>query len=353
MKIAVIDSGVNIRDELLAKQNIDSFKIEHGVCQTCNEDYSGHGTDIVKIICGQTADPQIVSLQVLNNHNKGSVDALCEAIQYCIETEVDIINLSLGLRDPTHGKIQKLKTFCNEAMEKGTVIISSDHNCGNLESRSYPFAFKEIFGVTSSHYHEAKVKVDYKLNNITFSDNVVSVPDKDRAVLRKGNSFLTPVITGLYCEFLREKIHRSDHQSDFLMLMERIERNQTNLFFNRHKEQCYRQFKHKRIGYLYIKKTINDVHVIKLLDQLTTVSLINLASETDTAFTFISEKLDFLFFGDISKGEAEEYKPLLLKMIETAVRQGIHIVMVIPFMSIYQRLLLSEKFKVSIQSIYI
>ncbi|MNC65978.1 hypothetical protein D3C76_1659390 [compost metagenome] len=90
--------------------------------------------------------------------------------------------------------------------------------------------------------------------------------------------------------------------------------------------------------------------MIKLLYQFTTVSLYNLAEETDIAY--IAE-LDFLFFGDISKGEAEQYEPLLSKMIETAARQGTHIVMMIPFMSIYQRLQVAEKYKVCMQSVYI
>lgn len=350
MKIAVIDSGVNLRDDLLAKQNIEAIKIEQDVCQTFYTDCSGHGTDIVKIICDQTIDPHIVSIQVLNSNNKASVDALCRAINYCTEIEVDVINLSLGLSNSSNEKIQKLKHYCDAALEKGIVIISANHNYGNLESHSYPFAFNEILGVNSSSYLESKIKLDYKQNNIIFSDNVVSVPSREGVVLRKGNSFLAPVITGLYSEFVKRKVQPSNDKSDFLMFMEQIQRNHTNLFFYKNKEQSYQQFKHKKIGYFFLKKTKNDINVIKLLHQYTTVRLYNLAEEVENAY--ISE-LDFLFFGEISKGDVERYKPMLVSMIETAVRQGIHIVMIIPLMSIYQRLQVSEKYKVCMQSVYI
>lgn len=39
MKIAVVDSGVNLRDELLVNQPIESIQLEQGVRHKCNDDY--------------------------------------------------------------------------------------------------------------------------------------------------------------------------------------------------------------------------------------------------------------------------------------------------------------------------
>lgn len=350
MKIAVIDSGVNLRDELLVNQPIESIQLEQGVRHKCNDDYSGHGTDIVKIICDQTSNSRIVSVQVLNNNNKGSVDALCKAIEYCGEIGVDVINLSLGLRNRNNETIQKLKSCCDLAIEKGITIISANHNEGNRESQTYPFAFNEIIGVNSSSESGPKITVDLEHNNILFTDNIVSVPYQERAVLRQGTSFLTPIITSLYCEFQKERNHHFDRHRDFMLFMRRLERNQSNLFFYRNNEQSYHQFNHTNIGYFYMKKTINDIHVVKQLQQYATVRLFHLAEETEVSSI---SKFDFLFFGDISIGEVAQYKTVISKLLRSSVSQGVHIVMMIPFMSIYQRFQMSEDYKVSMQSVYL
>ena len=99
-----------------------------------------------------------------------------------------------------------------------------------------------------------------------------------------------------------------------------------------------------------MKKTINDIHVVKQLQQYATVRLFHLAEETEVSSI---SKFDFLFFGDISIGEVVQYKTVISKLLKSAVLQGVHIVMMIPFMSIYQRFQMSEDYKVSMQSVYL
>ncbi|MGZ7442784.1 S8 family serine peptidase [Paenibacillus sp. TH7-28] len=350
MKIAVIDSGVNLKDELLLDQTIETIAMEQGRCQSCSTDDSGHGTDIVKIICGQTMAPHIVSIQVLNRDNKGSVDALCAAVNHCAETGVDLINLSLGLRNASSETIQKLKACCDAAVKKGVAIVSSNHNDGNTDLPSYPYAFDEVIGVSSSPGIEQKIKFDRQTNKIIFSDNIVSVPDRNRVILRKGNSFLAPIIAGLYTEFLKGTVDRSDIHRDFLSFMEHVQCNHTNLFFYRNKSQSYGQFHGKKVGYFYMKKTVNDIHLFNRLHQFATVRLFHMAEEIDQCSI---SGLDFLFFGEISKGEAIQCEPVLSKLINAAAKQGIHLVMMVPFMSIHQRLQVSEKYKIYVQSAYI
>lgn len=64
-------------------------------------------------------------------------------------------------------------------------------------------------------------------------------------------------------------------------------------------------------------------------------------------------RFGLFIFGEISKGEAMQCEPVLSKLINAAARQGIHLVMMVPFMSIHQRLQVSEKYKIYVQSAYI
>lgn len=76
-----------------------------------------------------------------------------------------------------------------------------------------------------------------------------------------------------------------------------------------------------------MKKNINDIHVVKQLQQYATVRLFHLAEEAEVSSI---SKFDLLFFGDISIGEVAQYKTVISKLLRFSVSQGVHIVMMIP-----------------------
>ncbi|OME05866.1 hypothetical protein BSK64_13380 [Paenibacillus odorifer] len=349
IKIAVIDSGVNQKDELLLANNIKAIKLENGLCQNCDFDSNGHGTDIIKIICGQTENPYLISIQILNKSNKGSLDALCEAIKYCVEIGVNIINLSLGLRIKVTEKIKKLEEYCNMAVNKGIIIISSNNNEGDIEEESYPFAFNNIIGVHSARGSKKKIEIDHERNNIVFSDDIVSIPDNSKVILRKGNSFLAPIITGLFCEFLQDNTILSKSIRDFYVFLEQLQHNIHKIFFNKNDEQSYYQFNQKRIGYFHTKESSNDLSVINLLSEYSKVTIFNI---TEGINLINISQLDVFFFGDISKGEIVSYNDLLCDILDLAFSLGINIVMMVPFLSISHRMKIANFHRLSIQSVY-
>ncbi|WP_342478889.1 S8 family serine peptidase [Paenibacillus sp. FSL H7-0350] len=343
IKVAVIDSGVNLHDTVLHKRNIEAIKIENRICQSWEADSNGHGTDVVKIISGQTEAAAILSIQILNHCNKGSIDDLCEAIQYCVRKGVDVINLSLGMNMKCAEQIKRLKQCCDFAVESGVVLISSNHNHDHSELDSYPFAFSNIIGVQCSAGLGTTIKVDREQNNIVFNGSIVSVPDNERVILRKGNSFITPMVTGLWCEY------RKEQAGDFFSYLEQIQEISTKIFFNKNDEQSYEQFSSKKVGYFYLKKSSNDMNVINQLKRYATVLPLSINEKIDF---FEICKIDFLFFGEISKGEYNNCLVNVLDLTETAAAHGVNIVMMVPFMSISQRLKFFGKYNVSVQSIY-
>lgn len=276
IKVAVIDSGVNLHDTVLHKRNIEAIKIENRICQSWEADSNGHGTDVVKIISGQTEAAAILSIQILNHCNKGSIDDLCEAIQYCVRKGVDVINLSLGMNMKCAEQIKRLKQCCDFAVESGVVLISSNHNHDHSELDSYPFAFSNIIGVQCSAGLGTTIKVDREQNNIVLMGSIVSVPDNERVILRKGNSFITPMVTGLWCEY------RKEQAGDFFHIWNKYRRFQPKSSLTKMMSKATNSSAQKS-GLLLFEKSSNDMNVINQLKRYATVLPLS-----------INEKIDFL-----------------------------------------------------------
>lgn len=129
MKIAIIDDGVNISDLYFEKveQNLiieDSLE----VCERKDESNKiSHGTICGAIIKKYAKEASIISIKILDEiTRKGNVNKLCRAIEWCLENDIDIINLSNG--SIYYGDFEKLRNVCNKAFDKGAYIIAAKNN---------------------------------------------------------------------------------------------------------------------------------------------------------------------------------------------------------------------------------
>ena len=104
IKIALIDSGVNYNNGMNIKRRINLVEGEDDI-SPLYEDFSGHGTSIASIIAskdekkqkiGVDSNAEIISIKVLDENNRTSVDKIIEAIYVAINERVNIINMSFG-----------------------------------------------------------------------------------------------------------------------------------------------------------------------------------------------------------------------------------------------------------------
>lgn len=147
IKVAVIDSGIDTHDELNTKGWVDFSDTVHGYKPTDN---SGHGTAVAGVIAGRingigmegiASEADIYSVKVLDMENTAPVSAVVKAIQWCIENEIDIINMSFGMDTDSvllHGIVE-------QAYDKGILMIAAAGN--DTETVQYPAAYPQVMAV--------------------------------------------------------------------------------------------------------------------------------------------------------------------------------------------------------------
>ena len=144
--VAVIDSGVNYNHEDLKDHLWD------GGAQYPNHGYNfiddnndpmddyGHGTHCAGTVCGDgtagintgiAPDATLMCLKALNNKGTGNVSSISNAMQFAIENHADIINMSLGIPNPSVTDKTMLRRICDNALELGVIASVAAGNYGN------------------------------------------------------------------------------------------------------------------------------------------------------------------------------------------------------------------------------
>jgi len=153
VKVAVVDSGI-------ASSHPDIGKVNGGVRIQIDEqgkirftqdwfDTVGHGTACAGIIRKKAPDVQLYSVKIFDDASlsaKGEV--LVEAIRWCVDNKMDVVNLSLGTN--SRRLVPALVEVCDYAEENRVMIIAAEDN---RSRESYPATFPNVFGVTAGRAH--------------------------------------------------------------------------------------------------------------------------------------------------------------------------------------------------------
>lgn len=154
IKVAIIDSGVNFSTDINVaerKNFIDDGDEEDGDISILYEDFSGHGTNIAGVIAAQQNDlgitggnPNVIlySARVLDGADQAPISRIVEAIDWAIEKNVNIINLSFV----TTTDSPELRAAIKRAYNAGILIIAAAGNNGYV---AYPAAYPEVMAIGS------------------------------------------------------------------------------------------------------------------------------------------------------------------------------------------------------------
>jgi subtilisin len=139
VRIAIVDSGADTSHPLLRHIKLGLDLTDKADLQTWTQDVVGHGSHCAGIIAARDESGQMLrgfapeaEIHVLKVFPGGRFSSLLEALDYCLEFDIDVVNLSLGSPQRSQAVDQKLE----EAALHGIACIVAAGNSGG--SVQYP-----------------------------------------------------------------------------------------------------------------------------------------------------------------------------------------------------------------------
>lgn len=200
VKIAVIDSGCDkfiLNDSRVAKGI--SFILDK------NDDYIdklGHGTACIDLILQIAPSVKIMPIKVFGSTLETSIEILFSAINFALENNVNIVNLSLGTK--LEEALHPLYSVCEKAKDNRIIIVASN---ANVNINSYPAIFENVISVSAAEKSD-KFDFDYYEDELCecladgFPNNALVL--NGLRVKMSDNSFAAPIISGMIALLLQK-----------------------------------------------------------------------------------------------------------------------------------------------------
>ncbi len=208
VNIAVMDSGVNFNHPDFENKIKDGYNALNPNKKPWDD--NGHGTLVTGVIAAQNNSIGVVGViphaniypvKVLDEFGEGEIADVVEGIEWCIENEINIINMSFSLNYDD----QRLRDAIHKALNSGINIVASASN-GRDQEVGYPASYNGVFSVVAvdeklNIYEESsKGKIDFAAPGV----EVISTGINNDYEKIEGNSIATPYITGLIAILLAE-----------------------------------------------------------------------------------------------------------------------------------------------------
>ena len=141
--VAVIDSGVNgagKKSRILQGANFSATGDDAS-------DDNGHGTQVADAVLTGTGDNvRILPVKVLDSTGRGTIASLYKGIEYAIEQDADIINISLSSATKDDSLI---KEAIDDAKAKGITVVAAAGNYGANASYYSPAKYDSVITVAA------------------------------------------------------------------------------------------------------------------------------------------------------------------------------------------------------------
>ena len=141
--IAVIDTGISDDLNVIEKTSI--------LDKSDGTDDNGHGTKVIKAIFEQNPNANVISIKALDKYGFGDAGSIVRAINYAMEKEVDIINISFTARNTEEN--QAVNEALSEAIKKGITVVASAGNNGQNADNYIPANLEGVIVVVACDEH--------------------------------------------------------------------------------------------------------------------------------------------------------------------------------------------------------
>ncbi|PYT03053.1 MAG: hypothetical protein DMF60_19530 [Acidobacteria bacterium] len=171
VKVGIIDSGVNPAHPHVGGV-AGGTRITSGESDSTNDylDYIGHGTAVAGAIREKAPEGLLYAVKVFDRALTTNIETIIKAIDWCIENEIEVINLSLGTVNVEHR--EKIEAAVARAAEEGTVLVAAREMSGQP---SLPGCLRAVIAVAvdwncpRDTYRVAGRADERNLNGISFA----------------------------------------------------------------------------------------------------------------------------------------------------------------------------------------
>ncbi|MEK6967771.1 MAG: S8 family peptidase [Nanoarchaeota archaeon] len=194
----IIDTGIDYSHKELVGR-FESLKGVDIIDDGSPMDQNGHGTHVAGLAAGQTVGVAtgmtLYAIRVLDENGSGSEVGVMQGIEWAMDNELEIVNMSLGSGYATRA----FEELCNLAYKQGMVIVAAAGNDG-AKYKSYPAAFGEsVIAVTAvdSNDNHAYFSNMWETNDISAPGvDILSSFPGDRYKRLDGTSMASPLAFG-------------------------------------------------------------------------------------------------------------------------------------------------------------
>jgi subtilisin len=209
VRVCVVDTGVDETHPLVGPLDRSAAVVTDAegnlsVDEDARGDLAGHGTACAGIIRSLAPGAALSSMRVLTRGKYGTGAALLAGLEWAIEQNFDVVNLSLSTTLPALEPA--LRDLADRAYFRRCVLVVSAHN---MPVRSYPWTFSSVLSVAShnepdpmTYYYNASPPVDFFARGVRV--RVAWAGGTER--VNTGNSFAAPHMAGI-CALVLSK-HR-------------------------------------------------------------------------------------------------------------------------------------------------
>lgn len=154
VKVAILDTGID-RDHPDLKDNIFGCLNMISSRKTCEDD-NGHGTHVAGIIAAQdnnlgvvgvAPNAKIYALKVLNRNGSGYLSDIIEALDWVIQKQIQVVNMSLG----TSSNVTSFYDAIKRVNTAGITQVAAAGNSGpGSNTVNYPAKYSEVIAVAAT-----------------------------------------------------------------------------------------------------------------------------------------------------------------------------------------------------------
>lgn len=208
VKVAVLDTGIKTtHPDLVVAGGVNTIDKQ----QSYNDD-NGHGTHVAGIIAatnnnigvvGLSPGVELYAIKALDANGEGTQTDIIAGIQWAIEQEIDIINLSIT----TSVSTDALKSMLDYSYDKGIISVAASGNDYSADayyaySVTYPAKYPSVIAVGSiDEYYQPSYfsQPGRALEFVAPGENILSTYiDADFPYTEmSGTSMATPVVTAI------------------------------------------------------------------------------------------------------------------------------------------------------------